>query len=495
MTLALPLSPASQASPLRDYQSRAVSAVAQAWREGVRRVLLVAPTGAGKTRMGVELPRLHPTIANPRVLVLAHSIELISQLIARFRESGYDVAGISPQHPPDPWAQVQVASIATLLARAMRPAADLLIFDEAHHAAAETYSTVFDAYPDVLGAGLTATPQRRDGKTLGDHYDELVVAAQYSELLRSGDLVQCRVARPDEYLGSDLAQHPLAEWKEKAEGALTFAFAPDVKKAHEWAAEFNAAGIMSACIEGNTPDDERAELLERFRSGRIRVLWNVYVLTEGVDVPAASCCLLARGVSHAGPYLQIVGRVLRPAPGKPFATLLDLSGASHLHGFPTQDREYGLDGRPIRVIGEALKNCRQCGACVPSATPECPVCGYIWTAAPKRKLKIWNRELFWATEAAGGDPSAVSEDLKHAEWLRLISEMQKRDWSLGFAKKEWEKLFGESVPALWISALDVNVKERELAKLKAIALKRGFQLGWAAHRYKAMFGHFPRRFT
>lgn len=488
----LPATPSS-APPMRGYQSRAVAEVLAAWRAGTRRVLLVAPTGAGKTRMGVELPDVAGELLGgaPRALWIAHRTELISQAVMRLRERGYDAAGISPRYEPDPWARIQVASVDTLLARGMRPQADLVIWDEAHHCAADTYSTVLASYADALLVGLTATPQRRDGRALSDHYDSLVVAAQYSELLATGDLVPCRVARPDEYLGSDLARHPLEEWQGKANGALTFGFAQTVKLAKQYAEEFRAAGITSAAVDANTPDDEREELLERFRAGELRVLWNVYVFTEGVDVPQAECCLLARGCQHAGTYLQIVGRVLRPAPGKTSAMLLDLSGASHLHGFPTQDREYALDGRPIRVVGEALKNCNQCGACVPAATLVCD-CGYEWPRVERKAPRIWDFELRWAVEQAGGDPAAVGEDLKHREWMRLVGLVMTREkWSLYVAIKEFEKLFGERPAPLWISAVPREVKGRELSRMQTLARQKGYRSGWITHRFKALFGHVP----
>ncbi len=444
--------------------------------------------------MGVEMPELAGQLLGgaPRALWIAHRTELISQAVNRLRERGYDAAGISPRYEPDPWARIQVASVDTLLAREMRPQADLVIWDEAHHCAAETYSTVLKSYENTLLVGLTATPQRRDGKALSDHYDALVVAAQYSELLTTGDLVPCRVARPEEYLGSDLARPPLEEWLAKANGALTFGFAQTVALAKQYAREFNEAGIPSASVDAKTSDDEREHLLERFRAGEIRVLWNVYVFTEGVDVPAAECCLLARGCQHAGTYLQIVGRVLRPAPGKSSAMLLDLCGASHLHGFPTQDREYALDGRPIRAVGESLKNCPQCGACIPSAMPECPACAYVWPRVERKKPRIWDLELQWAVEQAGGDPAAVGETLKHREWMRLVGLVMTREkWSLYVAIKEYEKLFGEKPAPLWVSAVDRSVKDRELARMTELARVKGYKRGWVVHRFKALFGHPP----
>ncbi len=488
----------TQPPPLRPYQARACAETASHWTSGVRRVCLVLPTGGGKTRCGVELahqipPERHPGRA-ARVLWLAHRAELLDQAASKLREAGADVALISPNHPPDPWAAFQVASLDTLVSRDMRPPADLVVLDECHPGAAETYADVLASYPDALHLGLTATPQRRDGRALGEHYDRLVVGAQYSELLTSGDLVRCRVRRAPEYLGSDLARSPLDEWRDNGGNRLTFAFAPTVQQAHQWAEEFRAAGISSACIEGNTATAERAQLLARFRAGEIRVLWNVYVLTEGVDVPAAECCLLARSVGHAGTFLQIAGRVLRPAPGKVDALMLDMAGATWLHGLPTCDREYALTGRSIRAVGESLKNCPQCGACIESAYGECPECGYVFERKARPRTKIWDMALQWAVDEAGGDPAAVAVEHKRREWERLIGLVETREkWSVSFARKEYEKLFGEPPPLEWVAAASQGAQAKELARLVRIAGAKGYRPGWVGHRFKAAFGRWPTR--
>ena len=481
--------------PLRPYQSRACDEVEQAWRSGTRRVCLVLPTGGGKTRTAVELvsripAELHPG-RKPRALWLANRTELLDQAAGKLREAGADVAVISPNHPPDPWAAVQVASLDTLVARQQRPAADLVVMDECQHAGAETYADVLQSYADTLHLGLTATPQRQDGKPLAGYYDHLVVGAQYSELLAIGALVPCRVRRAPEYLGSDLAREPLLEWQAYGGNRLTFAFAPTVTHAENYAKAFNEAGIPSAVIHGKTSAFERRKTLAQFRCGKIRVLWNVYVLTEGVDVPEASCILLARGVSHAGPYLQICGRGLRPAPGKADCILLDMSGASWLHHLPTEDRIYSLDGRAIGISGEALKNCPQCGAILPSAQPECPDCGYVFEKKERRLPKIWDMELQWAVAEAGGLEN-VGADAKRREWERLMSLVETRPrWSVGFAKREFEKLFEEKPPDEWVKAANAGVRMRELVKLVKVATEKGYKPGWIGFRYKNLFHRWP----
>lgn len=478
----------NRAPPLRDYQQRTVDAVRERLASGSRSVCVVIPTGGGKTRVGCELAG-----DRARLLWVAHRTELIAQAAHRLRESGHDVGVIAPGAPPDPWAPVQVGSVDTLIARGHRPQADRIIWDEAHHCAADTYAGVLESYPDAELIGLTATPQRGDGKPLGDYYSDLVVGATYSELIEAGCIVPCRVRRPSEPLGSDLAKHPLDEWRNVAEGRLTFAFAPSVKQARQWAREFTEAGIPSAHVEGGQDSITRRRTLADFRAGNIRVLWNVYVLTEGVDVPEAGCCLLARGIGASATYLQIVGRVLRPHPDKPDAILIDMPGASHVHGLPTADREYALTGRAIRVTGEALKNCRQCGTVVPVAVMQCD-CGFAWPKLERKKPKIFDLELQWAVEQAGGNPEDVDEAHKRREWDRLLTLCQERErWSVSFAKREFKKLFGADPPVAWRMASPPELKMRELAALRGIAKSRGYKPGWVGVRFKDLFGHWPPR--
>lgn len=475
----------------RPYQTRTVADVLAAYAEGVRRVCVVAPPGAGKTTIGTMLA----VELGGRGLWLADRIELIDQAAARLRDAGLDVACVSPQHAPDPWAPVQVASLDTLVARGLRPPAEWVVYDETHHICAETYSAVIGSYPDARLVGLTATPSRGDGKALTGYYDHLVIAASYSELLAAGHLVRCRrggASEAEGYLGRGIAQEPLAAWQQMPEGPRqTIAFAPSVEDAHKWTAQFNAAGIPSACVEGNTSDDERRASLERFRAGELMVLWNVYCLTEGTDLPMVSCVLLARGVPGVEQFLQMTGRGLRPYPGKRDMRLIDLSGAYWLHGSPTADREYALDGRPIRLTGEPLKNCPQCGSCIPAAQNPCPDCGYEWPAVERPKLKIFDLALQWEIEQAGGIEH-VSDEAKRREWDRLMALVETREkWSVGFARREYEKLFGEPPPAEWVSGADATVRVRELAKLLRVAAAKKYKPQWAAYRFKHLFHRWP----
>ncbi len=330
--------------PLRPYQARAVDGVRGHWAAGTSAVCLVAPTGAGKTRLGEEL-----VDGAGAVVWIAHRRELVMQTAARLRSRfGKTAVGvIMPGEYETRDAKIQVATVQTLLARKTLPPCDRLVLDEAHHYAAEEWSRMARSYPKATTLGLTATPERKDGEPLGDIFGALVVAAHYSELIADGFLVPARVYRPASNLGNDLAQDPFDAWRGCSDGSQAFVFCARVQIARELAQRFRDSGITAALIECNTPKRERDDLLSRFRQGTIRVLTNVNTLTEGVDVPEARTVILARAFGHVGGFLQAAGRVLRPAKGKPDAIVVDLTGSTIRHGLPTDDRVYSLSGRAI----------------------------------------------------------------------------------------------------------------------------------------------------
>lgn len=452
--------------------------------ERVRRVCLVAPTGAGKTAMGEELVARKdaPTVW------LAHRRELVTQCADRARQrfGDLEVGIVMPGHPPSPYARIQVSAIQTLIAREHRPPAGLVVFDECHHALAKSYKAILEAYPDALHLGLTATPERQDGTPLGDCFDRLVVAAQYSELLADGYLVPMRVYQPPDIPGDGYALDPLEAWKRYAPDSQTFAFFTQVSEAKEWSEKFTAAGIPAAYVEAQTKGRERNESLEAFRAGRLRVLCNVYVFTEGTDVPAAETILLARKCGHVSTYLQIAGRALRPSPGKTTAKLIDLTGASIIHGLPLEDRIYSLEGHGIKRTSETpLKQCLKCGATIISAYRVCPECGYHFPIDPKRDPKIYSWDL---TEVYAGEHTP--QDAKDREYKRLRIVAKSKGYTVSWVGREMKKLFGK-MPAF--SDVTDDEKRTEFRRLQAIGTMKGFKPGFAAVVYKQTFGVYPPR--
>jgi superfamily II DNA or RNA helicase len=168
-------------------------------------------------------------------------------------------------------------------------------------------------------------------------------------------------------------------------------FTPTVALAERTEWELNGAGVASASLSGNTPGEERKRIIDLFRAGKIMVLASCLVLTEGFDAPNVSCCIMARRAGHVGTYIQMVGRVLRAAPGKERALVVDLTGALHQHGMPTLDREYDLHGEGIKKGEKSIKpwQCPACGAFSAVAYTVCPRCGHsLSVEEQERALKV-----------------------------------------------------------------------------------------------------------
>jgi superfamily II DNA or RNA helicase len=471
---------------LRPYQQRTVDSTRAAWGEGSRAVCIVAPTGSGKTVMAASIVSEHG-----RVVWVAHLRELVTQAAEKLRDIGLHVGVICPGHKPDDTAQIQVGTIQTLLARDIRPQADLVVLDEAPHysKAAEYWSTFTAAYADSRKLGLTATPQRADGSPLGDIFDRMIVAASYSELLRDGHIAPCVVyAPPATQARSGWSLDPVTAYEKYTPSTRAFVFFNRIPRAEEWERNFNVAGVMARTISQKTSADDRQSILDQFRTNRIKVICNVNTMTEGVDVPAAATCILARPCAHASTYLQMVGRVLRPYPGKEHATLLDLVDASSKHGYPTEDRNYSLDGQAItatRTDASGLRKCLRCSAMFSRVMSCCPQCGLVVVIAPPPQVHIWNMDL--RRVYAG---SNTPDEHKRNEYDRLRSVARGRGFSITWVIREYQKLFTD-VP--FLGDVDDDERQREYQDLVRVGREKGFKSGFAAARYKSIFGSWPPR--
>lgn len=370
---------------LRPYQLDAIQQARERIASGRRAPLLVAPTGAGKTLIMAAIVVQHLAAKTEnRVLVVAHRRELIGQMAKALLRSGVpisDIGEIVPGVTLRPSARVQVASTQTLRARNMAPDATLVVYDEAHHYSADDWSELAAMYPGVYRIGFTATPMRSDGRGMAPAFDSLVVVSTIKELTGQGYLVPCRVIAPDRPLKRPAMSHsPCEAYQAHAQGRSTVVFADFVANAEKFVDEFGEAGIEAVVIHGSMPDAQRSRALAAHARGAVLV--NCMVLTEGWDSPATSVCILARGCGSVGTYLQIVGRVLRPSPGKTEALLIDLTGRSFYdHGPPDTDRVYSLTGKGIRKsASEAdVSYCPVCGQPVeppPNSWP-CAICEHM----------------------------------------------------------------------------------------------------------------------
>jgi superfamily II DNA or RNA helicase len=386
---------------LRPYQQQAIADLRVAFRDGARAPLLVAPTGAGKTVIIAAV--LQGVAARGRsAIVLVHRRELIAQTSAKLTLA--DVPhGIIAAGVPATDAPIQIASVQTLARRLDRISAqpDLIVIDEAHHAAAKTWGKALTHWPEALRLGVTATPVRQDGRGLKAVFDCLVLGPSTAELISAGFLCPARLYAPPpvadlsglhrragDYAIDEAAQRmdrptvtgdAISHYQRLAGGQRAIAFCCNVKHAEHVCAAFNHAGVEAATLLGCTDPLRRDATVARFGAGELQVLVTVDVVSEGFDIPAAGCAILLRPTQSLGLYLQQVGRVLRPAEGKAHAVVLDHVGNVHRHGFPDDPRDWSLDDR-LRIGrggGQAAPSVRTCPVCFAAFKPAplCPCCG------------------------------------------------------------------------------------------------------------------------
>lgn len=371
----------------------------------------VAPTGAGKTIMLSAVTGESIKDSDAKVCILAHRDELTAQNRAKFERVVPNVSTSVVDAYEKSWGgQVTFAMVPTL-ARSSNldgmPRLDLLVIDEAHHAVAASYRRIIDrvrdANPEARVFGVTATPNRGDRKGLREVFDNVADQISLGELIASGHLVPPRtfvidVGVQDELksvrktssdfdmseVANIMDRAPVTEevirhWKEKAGDRQTVIFCSTVEHAAHVRDAFKAAGISAALIHGEMPSETRKSVLADYAGGKIRVIVNVAVLTEGWDHPPTSCVVLLRPSSYKSTMIQMVGRGLRtvdpeefPGVVKTDCVVLDFGTSSLIHG--TLEQDVDLDGKTSS--GEApTKACPSCGADIPLASSECPICG------------------------------------------------------------------------------------------------------------------------
>ena len=376
-----------------------------------RNTLGVAPTGAGKTIMLSAVTGESIKDTGAKVCILAHRDELTAQNRAKFERVVPNVGTSVVDAYEKSWGgQVTFAMVPTL-ARSSNldgmPRLDLLVIDEAHHAVAASYRRIIDrvrdANPEARVFGVTATPNRGDRKGLREVFDNVADQISLGELIASGHLVPPRtfvidVGVQDELksvrktssdfdmseVANIMDRAPVTEevirhWKEKAGDRQTVIFCSTVEHAAHVRDAFKAAGISAALIHGEMPSETRKSVLADYAGGKIRVIVNVAVLTEGWDHPPTSCVVLLRPSSYKSTMIQMVGRGLRtvdpeefPGVVKTDCIVLDFGTSSLIHG--TLEQDVDLDGKTSS--GEApTKACPSCGADIPLASSECPICG------------------------------------------------------------------------------------------------------------------------
>lgn len=397
---------------LRDYQEELLEKAREQMRQKMRNILLCLQTGGGKTVIAAFLAKA-VTSRSLRIWFICHRNFLLHQTSLTFDqvgiEHGFIAAGRKYQDKP-----VMICSIDTLKNRleALDPP-DVLIWDEAHHVKAAGWELVRAWAKDAYNLGLTATPERLDGKGLKPPFDVMVEGPSTRWLIEHGFLSTFRPFCPttidrtaladtetagdynsrameDEVRQKVIVGDVIGWFKKLTEGRAVKAiyFCPSIAYSRELALAFSEAGIPARHIDGDTPLDERLEAAKALATGEIMVLTNCALLGEGYDLSAqAGMDVTIDVVGQLRPTMSLalhrqqLGRGLRP---KPYPCLLiDHVGNIGEHGTPSEEIAWSLDGRVKKKKGSTpMKTCPECFAAVPTNTRTCPECGHIFEVEP-----------------------------------------------------------------------------------------------------------------
>jgi superfamily II DNA or RNA helicase len=349
-------------------------------RQGYRRILIQLPTGGGKTKLATAL-----LASADCAQFIVHRKELIEQTSRAFWRAGLAHSFVAAGKPFEPDAALLLAGIATLAERlgvVLPP--EMAVWDEAHHLNASTWAEAMAAYPDALHIGLTATPQRLDGRGLGDHFETMVLGPSVKWLIAEGYLSDFDYYGPppvdedDDALLGDVVDH----YQRFALGEQGIVFASSRDHSRALAEEFRRRGVSALHVDGSMSAAKREEADRLFRSGEVQVETNVNLFGEGYDVPNIGYVGLARRTQSLSWFLQMVGRALRVAPGKTRAVICDHGNNWFHHGMPDDDRAWTLDGRlkgsgpgGCNADAEPIHQCLQCYLIVKSFIKVCSRCG------------------------------------------------------------------------------------------------------------------------
>jgi superfamily II DNA or RNA helicase len=464
---------------LRDYQQKGIDDLRGAFASGHRGIVYILPTGGGKTVVFCAISEL-AAAKGKRIAILVHRQELVDQTSESLSKIGVPhgkiVAGAGRKTKTLDLAEpLQVCSVQTLVRRLewIDPDHfDLLVVDEAHHAVAGSWAQVIDHFSTAKVLGVTATPERLDGKGLKDFFSYMVLGPDCRDLTERGYLCQARAFVPPKVINArSMLRVRAGDYRlEEAEEAMSdrilvgdavahygkhlypgtaIAFCCTIRHAEIVRDAFLEAGYRAEVLDGKTNKDKRREMILGLGRGEIDVLCSCMVVSEGTDIPSVGGCLLLRPTKSLSLYLQQVGRCLRPTPGKERAVILDHAGNVYEHGLPTAPREWDLEGREARQKREGkeslgVKVCPSCYATIESSCVICPECGHEF-------------EVSNGVREVDGELEEVEDE---ETWEKAMAvRMRSRRREVGRA--------------------------RSLEELQNIAAERGYSPGWAFHVYRS----------
>jgi DNA repair protein RadD len=439
---------------LRDYQQNAVSECREEFRNGARKVLLVAPTGSGKTVIFSFIAQAAAIERGKKVLICAHREELLAQISRTLEGFGIAHGWIASNRQPDHANPVQLASVMTLKRRSVSWIPDLIIMDEAHHCVAGSWLKIIERWPTAQVLGVTATPARLDGRGLGEVFECLVMGPTVKGLIEQGHLCPVKYYTPKlvdthglRARGGDFNEEELENlmmqsrvtgevvgyYRKLSDAKPAVAFCTTIKHSEHVADAFNAAGYRWKSLDSSLSTSERRQAVRDLATGELHGISSCDIISEGFDLPCVTTAILLRPTQSLSLHLQQVGRVLRPAEGKDFAIIIDHVGNTGSstdgtitpnHGRAEDDRDWTLDGIEKKQPTKAeSKMCKECFAMIPVSATSCPECKADLTA----DVPLPDEDKEGELEEFGGTPASLVYGSE--EWLKKASLREVLRWA------------------------------------------------------------------
>lgn len=462
---------------LREDQNSIINETRGALRQ-YNSVLVQSPTGSGKTVMASFMAD-SASKKNLYVFFICHRQELVDQTAKTFRKFGLDFGFVAAGWPVNYQARIQICSIDTLKNRLDKvPYPGLCIWDESHHVAAGGWAKVKGYFSKSKHVGLSATPERLDGKGLSDYFDYMVLGPTVAWLMDQGYLADYTLfsgAKAPDMSGvhkrmgdfvkaeaeavmdnSQITGGIIRHWKKNAQGRKTIGFGVSVAHSVHIVEQFKKAGVQAVHLDGKSTKEERKRMARCLAEGGVDIVFNVGLFGEGYDLSAqAGTDVTVDAVIDAAPtqslsaYLQRVGRGLRPKTDKSKGILLDHADNWKRHGLPDDDRNWSLEGNKDKKKREeeaaiSTKQCKICYA-IHRPAPACPECGHVYIIAGREIEEVENdmvevdkatikreqkREQFQAESLedliALGEKRGYKNPMKWAGYIFTAREAKKR---------------------------------------------------------------------
>ncbi len=488
---------------LRSYQLSGKDSVRRVLQAGKKRPVMVLPTGGGKSAIFASI--IQSVRDNGKIILwLVHRRNLVFQMKAVLEgHFGITPGIIMAGEEYDTTNQVQLCTIQTYARRLQlgdtrfHIKADICLIDEAHRVCSMQYLKVLDHYKDKIIIGCTATPCRADGRGLGELFDSIVVIAPVKELTDLGYLVPIRYFVPvnidlegvtvagGDYVIKDLAGRMIntkligdivQNWLNLAENRKTIVYAVNVSHSKALCEEFNKCGVKAEHLDARSSDVEREAVFHRMQRGETRVVCNVALYQEGLDVPDVSCIVMARPTKSLGLFRQCVGRGLRPAPGKRDLIMLDHGNTLEENGPVEWEIEWTLDGKEKAYKIKAGKKEKQASVCrvcheVFEGVKNCPLCGTPLKSFGKKILTV-EAEL---AEINAKEKHDIFE--KRRWWGMYLGYAQTKGYKKGWAYHKYKEKFKVAPASTFQNSVEpIEPDEQFLNHIKYLNIK------WAKRR-------------